>query len=267
MEGNARDAKKLEILFHYTTQTGMLGIAASRAMYATKIQYFNDSAEFHLALNLAESLVRESNAIGQNRSEDDITRLANEVRSIRHANVFALSLSEERDLLSQWRAYGAPGSSFAIGLRTSILQRIADDGDWSLLQCIYEPVDHRRAVGDVVNRAISIEDVRQAGDSLRGGLLALAPRMKHHSFEEEVEWRLVSPILDESSGFEYRTGRFTPIPYVYFPIVDRNESAIVEVVVGPSPHRDLSIMATAALLRKNGIAAPVRASGSTFREW
>jgi hypothetical protein len=269
MNGDEHDETPPDTLYHYTTQAGLLGIVAVGAMYATKIQYFNDSAEFHLALNLAQALIRELSADGGVKLPDaDITRLVNEVESIRHANVFALSLSAEGDLLSQWRAYGSPGSSFAVGLETPLLRHFAEEEGWALLRCIYDPEDHRHAVGAVVERAVSSADSVQAGDVLRGSLLSLAPRMKHHSFEEEEEWRLVSPLLDESEAFEYRTGRSTPIPYVQFPIArDKRESAIGEIVVGPSPHRDLSIMATAGLLRRYGIAAPVRASETTFREW
>ena len=41
------------ILYHYTGQTGLLGIVESAELWATKIQYMNDATEFGLALGMA----------------------------------------------------------------------------------------------------------------------------------------------------------------------------------------------------------------------
>ena len=43
-----------EILYHYTTQEGLLGIIKDKVIWATHTQYLNDQAEFSYALRLAE---------------------------------------------------------------------------------------------------------------------------------------------------------------------------------------------------------------------
>ena len=253
-----------ETLYHYTNQEGLLGIIESRFVFATKIQYFNDSAEFHLTLDLAAAIVRDR--IDTKITQATARELENDIDGIRHANIFAISLSEEPDLLSQWRAYGGPGSSFALGLDTNVLNKIANDVGWVLDQCIYNPTDHRRLVGAAVTRAI--RSGAGAGDALRALLAAIAPVNKHASFEEEKEWRISSPPLPEELHFEFRSGKFTPVPYVMLPLAThQGVSAIKEIVVGPTPHRDLSIMAIAALLRRENIPVPVKASQTTFRDW
>lgn len=261
-EDNEDDSRKL--LYHYTTQEGLLGILTSRFVYATKIQYFNDSAEFHLTLNLAKALVDDQAEMGLDA--DVATRLNGEIDAIRQSNIFAVSLTEEPDLLSQWRSYGSPGSSYAIGLDAEVLTDIADDIGWVLDKCIYSPTEHRRVVGAAVDHALS--GAANAGRVLRSQLLAIAPVNKHVSFEEEAEWRIFSPPLPEEFEWQFRPGRFTPVPYVLLPLQRQDgETAVREVVVGPTPHRDLAIMAIAALLRKESLLVPVNASQTTFREW
>lgn len=260
-----------EVLYHYTNQGGLLGIIESASMWATKIQYFNDSAEYHLTLRLAERLVHDFVREGRYRISSDADRdsMLSSIKSIEQANLFVISLSSLNDSLSQWRGYGSPSSSFAIGFRHSDLEFIAEEIDWRVFRCVYRPEQHRRLVGQIVTKAMKSDSVREADSILRGQLQALAPRMKHYSFEEEDEWRIVSPVLPEQVNLSFRAGRFTPIPYVGFPTVrfDSGQSAIEEVVVGPSPHRDLAIMSTAAFLRQMEVPARVTASGTTFKEW
>lgn len=208
-----------EVLYHYTTQGGMLGIIESASLWATKVQYFNDSAEYHLTLRLAEKLVNEFARDGRHgiHSDGDRDVLLSEIKSTEQANVFVISLSALSDSLSQWRAYGSPSSAFAIGFRRADLKVIAEAIDWQLFKCVYVPEEHRRLVGQAIKTAMESSPIENAGRILRAQLTALAPRMKHHSFEEEDERRIVSPLLPEQFGFNFRLGRFTPLPYVSLP--------------------------------------------------
>jgi hypothetical protein len=249
-----------DLLYHYTTQAGLLGIVWSQELFATKIQYFNDSAEFHLALDLAFALLQEPDAGG---TVERRARIAEQIHAVRQANIFAVSLTTDGDLLSQWRAYGRSSNMYAVGLRSSVLLRIAEERDGMLSRCLYDTEGHRQKIGDAVDAAV--HDGGHA-DAFRNSILSIAPLVKHPSFEEENEWRLVTPLLDER-GMEFREGLFTPVPYIAVPLRADGESAIREVVVGPSRHRELAIMATAAFLRSRDLVADVRASASTYRDW
>lgn len=44
-------------LFHYTTIDGLLGIVQSKTLWASQIQYLNDSVEFYWALNLTREIL------------------------------------------------------------------------------------------------------------------------------------------------------------------------------------------------------------------
>jgi len=69
--------------------------------------------------------------------------------------------------------------------------------------------------------------------------------------------------------FGYRRGQSVIIPYFRFNLVTKsNEWPIKEVIVGPTPHKDLAREAVAQLLSSKGIAGfAVRNSTIPYRNW
>ena len=62
-----------EILYHYTSQDGLIGMLNTKTIWASKIHYLNDSKEFALALDLAsDELTKRINAA---TSQGDRSRL------------------------------------------------------------------------------------------------------------------------------------------------------------------------------------------------
>jgi ParB-like chromosome segregation protein Spo0J len=116
--------------------------------------------------------------------------------------VYIFSLSERADTLSQWRAYGQPGSSYALGFSTALLQRAATAHGLELCKCIY---DRRRQLAYVralvrfaIQRVRSFMTDKHDRNSRFGihldfvvMLLILGQYLKHPDFAEEQEWRLV----------------------------------------------------------------------------
>ena len=47
------------MIYHYTTQAGLIGILTAREIWATDLRFFNDSTELHYALGIAEQKIRE----------------------------------------------------------------------------------------------------------------------------------------------------------------------------------------------------------------
>ena len=43
-----------EVIYHYTTQAGLLGIIGNGEIWASDLRYLNDSAEYHHALKLID---------------------------------------------------------------------------------------------------------------------------------------------------------------------------------------------------------------------
>jgi hypothetical protein len=48
------------VLYHYTDQTGLLGILTSGELHATKVQYMNDSTEFGRVIRELDRIIDES---------------------------------------------------------------------------------------------------------------------------------------------------------------------------------------------------------------
>ena len=107
-------------LYHYTTQTGLIGIFSSNALWASKIHYLNDSTEFELALSLAKEVLFEKLETMPDDREK-IKCLLDNIPIIQKVNVCVVSLSQKRDLLSQWRAYGGSSGGYSVGFKTSNL--------------------------------------------------------------------------------------------------------------------------------------------------
>jgi hypothetical protein len=62
-----------EILYHYTSQFGLIGMLNDKTIRASKIHYLNDSKEFALALKLARNELTER--INAAPSQRDRSRL------------------------------------------------------------------------------------------------------------------------------------------------------------------------------------------------
>jgi hypothetical protein len=95
-----------DLLHHYTNQTGLLGIIQTKSIWASKIQYLNDTSEFFHGLSIASQLLTSHE---KSASDDSFARhcaaLRSHLKRIEGINVFVVSLSASEDLLSQWRAY------------------------------------------------------------------------------------------------------------------------------------------------------------------
>jgi hypothetical protein len=53
MNSHLENSDPAEILYHYTSQDGLIGMLNEKTIWASKIHYLNDSKEFALALELA----------------------------------------------------------------------------------------------------------------------------------------------------------------------------------------------------------------------
>jgi len=93
----------------------------------------------------------------------------------------------------------------------------------------------------------------------------IASYLKHPSFSEEREWRIV---LQKDANISYRAGTSFLTPFVLIPLALLVTHALVEVVVGPTPHRVLSVKSVEeCLLMTLGRKVPVRPSNIPFRAW
>lgn len=109
-----------ELLHHYTTAGGMIGIVQTGELWATNVLYLNDKTEL---TNAAEFFKREldEHPLGLDDSVDFLRLLIHTQFGQSDVEHFVVSLCEGPDLLEQGRAYGGSGSGYALGFRSSAL--------------------------------------------------------------------------------------------------------------------------------------------------
>ena len=247
-------------LYHYTTQSGLLGILSSGELHATKPQYFNDATDFWLAVEIAmERINHWKSQAGDKASRLSglIARMANTVTT----NLFAACFCENGDLLSQWRGYSSGHYGYSLGMDISQLARKAKPVRFELGKCIYDREIQRRIIDELISDAIEGDDRAAAFER---GLLRAGAFFKHETFRNEEEWRIVSPV-EFTPEIGFRLGVSMPTPYCGFSIGAGNDSAVRHAYVGPCPHPLLAKAAVAMIFRKHDVKADAVNSSIAYR--
>ncbi|PTR10514.1 Protein of unknown function (DUF2971) [Nitrosospira sp. Nsp5] len=294
VESGPKDPRALH---HYTTQNGLIGIIRDRVVWATNICYMNDAREF----NYAMELLREAMASFECGDTEQFAFVLPFVRPQAwdvYPNVFVFSMSEHKDRLGLWRAYAGGVAGYSIGFSTSELREAARKAGFHLVRCTYNREEQQQLIAKFV------EDIRSWVNSLSAGEFSmrqhtliqnfwdnfalLAAQLKHPSFSEEAEWRLISdgmyvsrPIdgkeLSESKAWvtepraiRIRTGQSTLTPFVDISLSNNEELLpIYSLLVGPSidPTRGIHAVQMLLLSCKQHSTKGVGASTIPYRTW
>jgi hypothetical protein len=195
------------------------------------------------------------------------------LESIAHVYIYVCCFSQEGDLLSQWRAYCRDGGGVSLGFDPIELRGIAAAQGFTLVKCIY---DERQAIA-LINGLIQDAVVaRRAGipldkisETFIGLFLQIAPAIKHGSFWEEREWRLVSSPkrMDDPRG-RYREGDTLITPFFDLGLVPAGgRMRLVEAYIGPTRHADtIATTAIGNFLRSQQVdCRVVRPTRTPFR--
>lgn len=270
-------------LYHYTSQSGLLGIIGNKEIWATHSQYLNDRREYKHALDLVCEEIKGLLTSGNQESQSILRNMKDGISGIESINVCVCSFSEECDSLSQWRAYGSRTSGFAIGFLGDFIAAATEKHQWYLAPCIYDLSEQRALIRSLVEEALEqcIEgksaseteeerDYWARGGSLGAYLHRYAPILKDCSFREEREWRIISrPLMCKSPRFDFRKGSSLLIPYYRLPLDGEGlPFRVHEVIVGPTPDVERSKHSVKSLLVRQGLEnVPVEASRVPFRDW
>lgn len=277
-------------LYHYTSQNGLLGIIAKKEMWATHNQYLNDGQEFLHAIDLVKAELHERLDASDEKSLPVYRDMAHSLDGIAGINVCVCSFSENRDSLSQWRAYGG-SSGFAIGFNPDYLAEIVSKKELLLVKCLYDGAEKSAFISRLVTRVFEenvgrLNDGDQLCDStdrdeetgkipVRGGnlrpyLLQYALMLKDESFSEECEWRIISDVRScTDEKYEFRTGASTLVPYYRMPLSDSDQPMTLdEVLIGPTSHPEQSRRSVKSFLFKQSLRdVPVNVSKTPYRSW
>src|SRR5579864_6760669 len=136
-------------LYHYTSQSGLLGILKSKTLWATRIQYLSDASEFRYTFKLWAEATQErqqrvtASDAGNSDFRSELTSILGELprmfeRFVR-IPVHVACFSEDGDSLDLWRAYCRSGPGFSIGFDSHQLIGAAIKCSCFLAPCIYDP--------------------------------------------------------------------------------------------------------------------------------
>jgi hypothetical protein len=279
------------LLYHYTDQSGFLGIVKHKGIWASHHQCLNDTQEFLHAKDFIRGEIdkRYVAANSDRRSLLDVMRSTLDGPGNEVVNLYVASFSEDGDSLAQWRAYSGQTAGFALGFRGD---QLVLPEEFTIVRCIYKPDEQCEVangiVAEVENALAQMAPVgpRNAKITAQTTLLLTLHRLalvfKHKKFEAEKEWRIISshPLMDFKPAFPvgglesklyFRPGKSMLIPYRCIPLNDdKNNFPLHEVVVGPNPNKEQSKRSVQSLLNSQGLMAvadKVRSSDVTYRNW
>jgi len=254
-----------ETLYHYTSLAGMMGIIGSGILRASDIRYMNDSAELRHTLDLLNRQVTRRILSGVDNPEhlnaflDWLGR-----RIVSGPMLFGASFRANGNLLSQWRGYSVHGKGVSLGFDPSQIAAQAEAQGFSVGRCVYNPRTQERLIEDVID---SVERLGARDDSDRGGacfehleedLLRIAAILKHPAFEEEQEWRIISPTTPDARhpAIHFREGASMLVPYYAFRLAADGAAGtpLNHVYIGPTSNAELSMHSLRLYLEQQGAA-------------
>jgi hypothetical protein len=212
-----------EFLYHYTSSSGLYEIVKSDSIWASKIQYLNDSEEFVGATERCASLLREiAGRQTQTWPRELILFMAESLSRIDSVNICVCSFTEKSDLLSQWRGYCPPGGGYCLGIESKSLIEAFGSKKFTMLPCVYSWFHHDLLLKDAINNtlpgllkipSVPLDQLPQHAEPIVqiffGLIHEIAPIIKHPGFAEEKEWRVncsvTTTVMEPGPSKPFRT--------------------------------------------------------------
>jgi len=217
-----------ENLYHYCSLASFYGIISSKSIWLSAASQSNDSKELTHFYNILDSV---SYDVDMNVGKKKILQYSKWLP-------FFFCLSENDDLLSQWR-YGAYATGVAIGFNKSAII--------NLLKNTNAPQFQRVKLANVIyNQDIQKEIMTRC---LSEGKLSelihdFFPRFKNSSFFEEKEWRLFCGLVlgkDKFTSFDsikFRVSDNKMLMHLEMSIKDYLSDLVREIIIGPKSQMD-----------------------------
>jgi hypothetical protein len=262
------------LLYHYTTLNGLLGIVRSNTLWASDIRYMNDSAELKHSADLIRVEVQKR--ITRGRGKVGLLGQFTDWISHRITNghmLFGASFRSDGNLLSQWRGYSSNGKGVSLGFSADYILQCAQKQQFQIGKCIYEPAVQRKLIGQVIDAIESHVEKHISGSTSRQqlaaiyqsvfenieiDLLRIAAILKHPSFREEKEWRIVSPVITDckDSPVLFREANAMLVPYMEFclQVETGYPLQLDHLYLGPTSNINISMNSLKMFLEQNGIA-------------
>ncbi len=208
------------ILYHYTTGQGLLGILNSIEFHATNIDYMNDPMETKYFDNLFNEVLENDPELKE--INDTILDFDHSIRSFKESfnNIptYVISFCKSNDLLPMWKYY-AHGNGYNIGFDIDIFTKELETLNarcihYEIINIIYDKniqiqeiqkyLHNNKHISDNINifkdKWKELPDMRFLKDSSKilgdignfiSGLFKMKYKFKHEAYKDENEVRLL----------------------------------------------------------------------------
>jgi hypothetical protein len=281
---NLYSEQPTKTLFHYTSLSGLQGIVKHNYLWAGDIRYLNDAAELKFTADLINSEIirRLYKSNGNNKLLNQLKYWINHRMNAGHI-IFVISFTENGNQLSQWRGYCPHGKGVSIGFNPDYLKACAVRQSFKIGKCIYDGKKQKEYISLIIDQIeILAQENGEAPPSkkhpshsyelifelVEDYLLQIGALIKHPKFDEEQEWRLVSPIIKNyvHAPIRYREGSSMLLPYLEFSLKECGGLKIEHIYLGPSQNFGLSINSLGRFLAKEGLNPPIGYCQIPYRE-
>ena len=273
-------------VYHYTSQQGLLGILSEKRIRATDILYLNDSLESVHTFNIASTAIEVKLAEVVNAFSTE-SRFLHHIKGYTHNSVspYVVSFSEVGDSLSQWRAYSYGANGYNIEFNLKLLMNLSAEVEskifYAVEKCIYDYDEQNKMIRELIDRCLTrvsgisaLEDFYQNEEFINActdysfTILMYSTYFKHTSFHEEKEWRLICYSHGKSNlQVKFRPGTSLIVPYCDIDLSVDNQFTATGVVVGPTPHPDLSKKSIERVVEACNGNITVSNSNIPYRHW
>jgi hypothetical protein len=234
----------------------------------------NDSAELKHTADLIRTEV--TRRIGAGHAKPDLLNQFLDWVTHRITNghmLFAASFRSNGNLLSQWRGYSRLGKGVSLGFNPRYILDCAQQQSFQIGRCIYNCEQQAHLISQVIDAVEMLAERHEFKNSkskthpdysyhgifqmIESDLLRIAAILKHPSFREEEEWRIVSPVITDyvKAPVLFREGISMLVPYISFDLIATEKSSIAleHLFLGPTPNITISMNSLIMYLSKNGI--------------
>jgi hypothetical protein len=249
---------RMDVLYHYCPTTTFYSIVEARAVRLSSLSLSNDTLEGKLVARTLATLAEREGLTSRDKEylQHGLGLFERLVDGL------GFCLSEEGDLLSQWRGYAGEAHGVAIGFSRTYLDWLGSLTSFTLQKVRYDPNEHE---AEVMPTFVEVKKLIDAGaysfptrglltmgkdeefeketkrvesmyQDVTGNLLTLFTKLfllKSPAFREEKEWRLLSYLLRGAHDCEYRALADRVIPFRSYELKELNRKPIVKVVLGP----------------------------------
>jgi hypothetical protein len=235
------------LIYHYTTISGLIGIISSKELWASDCRFLNDGTELSYARDIFLKEVVKLKLPPPGRGSGYIIP----GNSLDYFQMFISCFCEDGDLLSQWRGYGKD-QGYSLGFYTHLLNAPGIEEIKPVQYGIDNPKEYFAGELDAAVQPTAHPGVE--GWHRSGWILPRLVTVKHPSFFEEKEWRLLKQLPSMGNDenlceINYRASYLGPIGYVKIPF---QIDSLREIIIGPGEYPTIRETGVREMLSKEG---------------